>query len=171
MTTTKYRNRVYWLLGDTALTVPGADAPYSTNFYWASNTMSSTHDLDASDGLALDYDWLDSTGAPTEFMPLTDDERTYNLAHKKGEDSTCGEVPCVLWPGVMVPDPARHRILVFYGKVHRGGGASFQGIGTGIAVWDPHMNKVTRPVVKPGGPEPTLMWREELTSPTSGASL
>jgi Glycosyl hydrolases family 43/Domain of unknown function (DUF4185) len=165
VTTTRFGDTVFWSFGDTVLTVPGADGPYSTNLYWASNTLSWTADLNASDGITLENDYLDAENAPTEFLPLTDVEREYNLAHKPDANGDCAEPPCgaeyVLWPGTMVPDPDRDRILVFYGKVSRGGGqGGYSGLGIGIAVLDPETKQAVRPELRPGEAEPTLAWPE-----------
>jgi hypothetical protein len=53
-----------WLFNDTAMTKANAAG---NNFI--PNTMSWATNLDASNGITLNGDFLDSTGVPTEFMP------------------------------------------------------------------------------------------------------
>src|ERR671925_213551 len=105
----------FWTFGDTALWVGGED-----DDNWATNTLSWTGDLVASDGIVLESDHVDATGAPTEAMPLTGREARYNALHE-GDD--CEVEPCnaeyVLWVGPIIPDAPRNRILLWYMKIHR----------------------------------------------------
>lgn len=160
-----FDRRSVWTFGDTALSVPGGDGDS-----WDDNSMSWTGDLEASDGLALDGDVLDPTGAPGEFLPLTDRERRYNWTH---DPEHCTQEPCgaefSVWGGSIVADPDRHRLLVFYPEVWRiPGQPGWRTVGTGIAVGTPEEGFV-RPVVDPGSPEPTLMWKANETGFAGGA--
>ncbi|HYU57027.1 MAG TPA: hypothetical protein VEO00_03120, partial [Actinomycetota bacterium] len=146
--------RSVWSFGDTPLAVPGVSGDH-----WVDNSMAWTADLDASDGIALEGNRLDSTGAPAEFLPLTAAERAYNDAH---DVDHCTADPCgaefALWAGPVVPDPARNRILHLYTEIWRvPGREGWKGVGGGIAVQGAN-GKVTRPVQDPDSRTPTLMW-------------
>ena len=159
--------RSVWTFGDTPLTVPGADGDS-----WSNNTLSWTSDLDASDGLALDGNHLDASGAPTEFLPPLPWEREYNRRHDRDD---CEEEPCgaefAFWPCHIVPDPARGRALVFFSEIWRVvGQGTWRGVGSGIALWDGE-GPLTRPVQNPNPdtPTPTLMWGEDTIAYTNAA--
>ena len=150
----EFRGRSIWTFGDTPLSVPGASGNS-----WQDNTLSWTTDLDASDGIALDHDHLDSTGAPAEFLPLTPEEAEYNLAH---DPDSCSATPCgaefALWNGPIVSDLDRNRMLHFYTEIwRRSGSPEWRTVGSGIAVWKPSTG-IVRPVVDPSSETPTLMW-------------
>ncbi|MBV6522609.1 MAG: hypothetical protein MNPFHGCM_02757 [Gemmatimonadaceae bacterium] len=147
-------NKSVWTFGDTPLAVPGVDQRN-----WVDNSLSWTTDLDASDGIKLSHDILDTTGAPAEFLPYTDFESSYNYAH---DTRHCTAQPCgaeyALWPGDIIADPKRNRALVFYFELWRIPGQSgWTNIGTGIAIGEPG-RVFTRPILRPGTPDPTLMW-------------
>lgn len=152
--------RSVWAFNDTPMNVPGVDGDS-----WVDNSLAWTTGLDASDGITLDGNHLDQTGAPAEFMPYLPWERRYNEIH---DDDDCQEEPCgaefALWPAHIVPDPARDRVLVFYNEIWRS--PTVQGwryLGGGIAVADLSGNvpKVTRPIQNPGSRTPTLMWTQK----------
>ncbi len=148
-----YNGKSYWLFDDTAMTKANA-----TGNNFIDNTMSSASNLDASQGITLNGDYLDSTGVPTEFMPYLPWEKAYNAAHSS---SNCTATPCgaefAMWPGPLVPDPARKRALIFYTEIWRVPGQSgWKTIGTGVAIWQ--NGKITRPVVNPGAQYSTLIW-------------
>jgi hypothetical protein len=143
-----------WTFGDTAMSVPGHDGDN-----WANDTLSWTNDLDASDGLTLNHDLTDATGAPTEYLPLTKAERRYDDAH---DPDHCTAQPCgaefALWSGPVIPDEERNRVLLEYVEIHRIiGQSSWTTVGGGIAVWTPG-GKVVRPIESPDSKTPTLMW-------------
>ncbi|HEX6851959.1 MAG TPA: DUF4185 domain-containing protein [Candidatus Polarisedimenticolaceae bacterium] len=145
-----------WVYGDTVLNQPGADGGT-----WRNNTLSWTRDLFSPDGITGLGDRADAIGGPVQFLPMTADELLYNDLHR-GEN--CREPPCGwsygLWPGMLVFDAERRRVLYTYGKLHFGPGAwNFTLVGTGIAVGEPSPDgAVTRPTVAPGSPEPTLLF-------------
>lgn len=143
-----------WVYGDTALATPGADGGT-----WRNNTMSWTHDLHAADGLTGFDDWDDAIGVPREFMPYTVEEEDYNARHR---GDNCVEPPCNvkygMWPAALIDDRARRRVLYAYAKMWLGQGAwNFSTVGRGIAVGPP-LGPVTRPIVRPGATEPTLLF-------------
>ena len=154
-----------WTFGDTVLTEPGQGGDS-----WADNTMSWTSDLDASDGIVLQHDHLDGTGAPTEFLPFTRKELRFNRLH---DPNHCQREPCgaefALWAGPVVPDPTRGRVLFPYMKIYRiVGQFGWTTVGTGIAVWTPG-GPVIRPIESPGSPEPTLMFAGNEVGFTGGS--
>ena len=71
-----FHGKSIWAFGDTSMSVPGAKG---TN--WDDNSLSWTTNLDASGGITLDHDLVDSTGAPREFLPYTRAEAQYNYTH------------------------------------------------------------------------------------------
>ena len=155
--------RSYWLFDDTAMTKANA-----TGNNFIDNTMSWTTNLDATKGITLNGNYLDSTGVPTEFMPYLPWEASYNAAHSS---SNCTDTPCgaefAMWPGPLVPDPARNRSLIFYNEIWRVAGQStWTEIGVGIAIWQ--NGKITRPVVNPGTKYPVLMWTGAQTGYAGG---
>lgn len=152
-----------WLFDDTTMTKDNA-----TGNNFIDNTMSWATNLDASQGITLNGNYLDSTGVPTEFMPYLPWEAAYNAAHNS---KSCTESPCgaefAMWPGPLAPDPARDRALIFYNEIWRiTGQSSWTEIGVGIAIWQ--NGKITRPVVNPGLQYATLMWTGSQTGYAGG---
>ena len=153
---TRVGERSVWVFGDTGgRTPPG-------HFGYANNTSCSTVDLDARDGLFPMDEHLDDEGYLREFLPLTAEEEAYEQAHgdpAKCED-TCEGV--ALWPGPLVHDAERGRVLVMYAKLYqRPGPLNITVVGTSIAVWnDELVGAAERPEVAPGSDEPTLMFRD-----------
>lgn len=149
-----FRGKSIWTFGDTSMSVPG-----TRNKFWDDNSLSWTTNLDASAGITLDHDLVDSTGAPREFLPLTQAEATYNYTHDKAH---CTAKPCgaevALWAQQVVPDEARNRLLLFYVEIWRvNGQPDWKTLGAGIAVMTAD-GKVTRPVQNPGSSRPQLLW-------------
>ena len=155
---TGYAGKSVWVFDDTTLEHP---------FGFLSNSAAITADLDAADGIDLrssnGFTVRDSQ-APVEVVPRTAAERAYEKAH-----------PGVLfgfWPGPVIADPARHRVLFTYGKLCRGSaegtpctGPMGKGLGMGIAAMDMRTRKVTRltvrntdPVRSQEGVDPTLFF-------------
>lgn len=142
-----------WLFNDTALTQNNASG---VNFF--SNSMSWATNLDASNGITLNGNYVDADGDPTQFFPFLPWETQYNAAHNS---KSCTATPCgaefAIWPGPLVPDPARNRALIFYDEIWRSPTISgWINIGEGVAIWQ--NGKITRPVVNPGSPYSTLMF-------------
>ncbi len=149
--------RSVWTFGDTPLNVTNANGDN-----WVDNSLAWTADRDASDGITLEGNYLDATGTPAEFIPYLPWERAYNDAH---DGNPCQQEPCgaefAFWPGEIVPDPARDRVLVFYGEIWRSPSQpGWRNVGRGIAVGRPDGSAVTRPIQNPGSRTPTLMWDE-----------
>ena len=155
--------RSVWTFGDTPLYGPNA---HGEN--WVDNSLSWTADLDASDGIAFEGNYTDAVGAPAEFIPYLPWERRYNEAH---EGNNCEEEPCgaefAFWPGDLVPDPARGRVLVTYFQLWRSPTIEgWRDVGSGFAVWDGE-RRVERPVQNPGSRTPTLLWGRDEVSYTN----
>lgn len=152
-----------WVFGDTTLKVDNASG---TNFF--SNSMAWATNLDASGGITLDGDYVDSSGEPAQVIPFLPWEAAYNAAHSS---SHCTASPCganfALWSAQIVPDPARHRAFLFYIEVWRSPGVSgWVTLGEGVAIWQ--NGKITRPVVSPGTQYPTLLWQGQQIGYTYG---
>ena len=151
---TGYAGKSVWIFDDTTLKNP---------FGFLSNSAAITTDLDASDG--IDLRSSEPPGRPpVEVVPRTAAEKAYEKAHPG--------VRFGFWPGPVIADPARHRVLFTYGKLCRGGapgtpctGPLGKGLGMGIAAMDMTTRTVTRltarhrdPVVSEEGADPTLFF-------------
>lgn len=127
----------------------------------ATTAAAVTADFDARDGLYpfTAYQTADEEDHD-ELLPYVGAEARYRYDH--GGDCTPDEdCPRVsLWPGPMVHDPERQRVLIFYRKViqfpdHRDN----QHVGSSIAVWrDDLGGRPVRPTVAEGSAEPTLLF-------------
>jgi len=154
-----------WTFGDTPMSVPGKEGDF-----WDDNSLSWTDNLDASHGIDLNHDYLDSTGAPAEFLPYLPWEEKYNYGH---DTHHCTEKPCgaefAMWPGQPVVDSADDRVLLPYYELWRVQGQStWKTVGTGIAVATSD-GKITRPIENPGSQTPTLMWGPSEVAFNSGS--
>jgi hypothetical protein len=146
----RYGNQSLWFFDDTILKDPDG---------FLTSTAATTSDLDASDNITMTaanpFD-EHSTGVPPEFVPFSAAETAFQTEHASADctDSTdeyCGTV-FAHWPGPAVVDQARHRILVSYGKLCRGGrvgtpcesGFVGQAQGTGLLSVDMKTKKITR---------------------------
>jgi hypothetical protein len=148
-------DRALWVFGDTG----GRTRPGHLGF--ANNTACVTADGDARDGLFPMEEKLDPDGYLLEFLPLTADEAAYERAH--ADPATCGDAceGVALWPGPVIHDPARRRVLIVYAKLYqRPGPLDITVVGTSLAVWDASLaGTAVRPVVAPDSDEPTLLFR------------
>ncbi|MGH3646533.1 MAG: DUF4185 domain-containing protein [Micromonosporaceae bacterium] len=143
-----------WVFGDTILSSPGADGDR-----WADNSSAITSDLDAEDGVTLvppdAAEQLDGARVPGEYLPFSPWEAAFNARNDPArcgvQRGDCGK-QYFLWPGPVVPDPRRGRILFFHTAGRRGGAIKgYQQWGTGLAVWDAASGETTRPVLAPDG--------------------
>jgi hypothetical protein len=167
-----YDGKSYWFFDDTELQNPAG---------FISSSAAVTSDLNASNGITLRsanmFDESD-TGTPTEFVPYSAAEIQFQDEHASSDcvDSTdpyCN-MQFAFWPGAAVADPAHHRILVFYGKLCRGGpdngpcasGFVGQPLGNGIVSIDMRAHKITRldienqdpSLTSPEGHDPTQLF-------------
>jgi len=148
-------------VGDRALWTFRAD----TDLPWADSEATAaavTPDLDARDGLhpfAL-YETAEEHD-DDELLPYLDREASYRYEHDDGaciEADNCPQVS--LWPGPMVHDPQRQRVLIFYRKVIQfEDSTDNRHVGSSIAVWrDDLAGRPVRPTVAEGSAEPTLLF-------------
>ncbi|MDC0717389.1 DUF4185 domain-containing protein [Nannocystis bainbridge] len=117
-----------------------------------------TDDLDARDGL---HPFAIPAAVDPEFLPYAAGEARYGLAYDDGACLASYDCPRVsLWPGPMVHDHARQRVLIFYRKVIQfEDNADNQHVGSSIAVWrDDLAGRPVRPAVAEGSAEPTLLF-------------
>jgi len=182
----EYQGKSYWFFDDTILQNPWG---------FLSSTAAVTTDLNASDGISLQsasvFDPTDSAGTPAEFVPYSAAEDAFTNAHASADctgstDEFCG-TQFAFWPGAVVADPAHHRILVFYGKLCRGGldsgpcasGFVGQELGTGIVSVDMKTHQIARmdiehqdpALTSPEGADPTLQFSPSENWGTGGAVL
>lgn len=143
-----YGKSSVWVFGDTVTRSPWA---------FVSSTGAATTDLDASDGITItSTDVFGTAGpVPTNMIPYTAAEKAFTAKHDEKRctpetDPDCG-ARIGLWPGAIVADPARSRVLVLYSKLCRGGpegsrcsGPLGHGLGTGVAALDMKTRQVTR---------------------------
>jgi hypothetical protein len=172
-----YDGRSVWIFDDTTLRNPWG---------FLSNSAALTTDRDASDGIDLrsgnGFSVQDSQ-APVELIPRTAAEKAFEKANSGAGCSGqyCGAV-FGFWPGPVIADPARHRVLVTYGKLCRGGKAGTpcsgplgKGLGMGIAALDMKTGAVTRltaPAVSSvEGSDRTIFFRPGTTGFGSAAAL
>jgi hypothetical protein len=183
---TLYGGHSVWIFADTTLQNPWG---------FLSNSAAATTDLDASDGLDLRSSngaTVDDSATPTETIPRTAAEKAFEKAHaapqggcKGSSDRYCGAI-FGFWPGPIVSDPARHRVLFTYGKLCRGGqagtpcsGSLGKSLGMGIAALDMGSGVVTRLAATGGatvssveGADPTLFFAPgSKAAAGSGAAL
>jgi hypothetical protein len=153
----------YWAFNDTALSAANASGQ---NFF--SNSLSWSTSLNASDGISLNRDQVDSSGLPAQFIPFTALEAQFNSEHLK-IGKTCQVKPCgeglALWPGPIVYNPtnapANAQVIIPFVEIIRGGPINgFQSVGIGIATGTvtPTGCVVTRPSEGATGRDPALEW-------------
>jgi hypothetical protein len=167
-----YAGRSYWVFADTLLRTDPAGLRF------LDNTAAVTSDAAGSDGLTVTSSNLfteDPNGQPDRFIPWLPREVAFAKAHAAGScvagDPYCGAT-FALWPGAIVADPARKRLLMSVNKLCRGGASKCTsgyvgtGIGTGLVAIDPARRRITRlptvhnsfPVDSPEGVDPTLLF-------------
>lgn len=133
-----------------------------SGLYGATTAAAVTADFDARDGLHpfSPYGTADE-GDDDELLPLHAGERGYKKEYVDGECTVADDCPRVsLWPGPMVHDPERQRVLIFYRKVIQfPDHADNLQVGSSIAVWrDDLGGRPVRPEVAEGSDEPTLLF-------------
>lgn len=166
-----FNGQSVWVFDDTTMQNPWG---------FISNSGAATNDLDASDGIDLQSADVFTTaagGTPETLIPLTGPEQAFQNAHASASgcqgssDPYCGAI-YGFWPGPVIADPARDRLLVLFGALCRGGqsgtpctGPLGMALGTGIAALNMGSDTVTRlttsgmsPVTSIEGPDPTLLF-------------
>ena len=182
---TRYGSKSVWIFNDTTLRDPWG---------FLSNSVAGTTDLDASDGIDLRSSngfTVDDSHVPVETVPRTAAEVAFEKAHaapaggcQGSSDKFCGAI-FGFWPGPILADPARHRVVFSYGKLCRGGqpgttcsGSLGKGLGMGFGAIDMTTGTVTRLTVGGGaisasveGNDPTIFFPAGSTGAGSGAGL
>jgi hypothetical protein len=168
-----YGNSSVWIFDDTTMRDPAG---------FISNSGAITHDLNASNGITVTSDnpfTVHPDGIPQEIIPRTAAETAFEAEHAQSTgctsatDPLCGSV-FADWPGPVVADPARHRVLVTYGKLCRGSAAGTpcdsdfvgQALGMGVLSLDMRTHTMTRltetglpqPINSVEGPDPTMLF-------------
>ncbi|GAA3398054.1 DUF4185 domain-containing protein [Cryptosporangium minutisporangium] len=167
---TRYGDRSVWVFGDTVLRSPEG---------FLNNSGASTADLRAANGISLPS--TDVFGSDAKAVPAlisqTPPETAFQLKHAESTGCTpATDVYCgaafAYWPGPVIADPRRGRVLVFYVKLCRSGaegtpcsGPYGRPLGTGIAAVDMRTHRVTRltaarvePVTSVEGTDPTMFF-------------
>lgn len=167
----QFKGRSVWVFGDTALKDCGLGPA------WRSSTWSAVDDADASDGIGPFEDTLARDGCPAEFLPFTEAEQAFNDEHFVDCGACAPDCPddCgarfALWPGPIVVRPDTDEALILYTKISaRPGPWNFESLGVGLARWGATSLPVERPIVDPGGDEPTLLFGPE-EPPFNSAAL
>lgn len=168
--TAEISGKSYWLFNDTSMYKANAQGKK-----FISNSLAWTNNLNASNGIRLNHNRLDSSGRPTQFITFTAGEIEFNKRNEPSNGCTtktdphCGE-SYAIWPGpvLAVLHSKTGEAYDFYALLVRGGSiAGWKVLGIGIAkekngTW-------TRPTLTPGTEHPTLMWHN--TSNWSGGGL
>jgi Domain of unknown function (DUF4185) len=152
---TTFQGKSVWVFGDTFLSLYNEEGKNML-----CNSMAATLDQDAGDGIAAMSSMRDDTGAPDQLIPLTDEEKEFNLLHQ-GKD--CAEPPCgarwAIWPGAIITHPSSESAYVFYHKVYiEPGFLNFLELGHSIAVWGNVGKPAVRPLVDVDPSDPTIMF-------------
>ncbi len=142
----EFQGRAVWLFGRTIVR-SNSSAPV-----WIPNTWCWSRDHDARDGIALQQ-LTDALGAPRQLIPYTPAERA------QLETDTTDAI--LLQPGSLIEDPARGRALILYtrGNQARNVFSPQREIGSSIALWTDPTAAAVRPALRPGTPEPTLLFQ------------
>jgi hypothetical protein len=181
-----YDDKSVWVFNDTTFKDPWG---------FISNSAAGTADLNASDGIDLrsgNAVTIDNDQTPLETVPRTAAETAFEKTHaapaggcQGSSDQHCGAI-FGFWPGPVIADPARHRVLFTYGKLCRGAqsgkpcsGSLGKGLGMGIAALDMRSGEVTRLTVSSGpvatsveGADPTILFAPGASNAAgSGAAL
>jgi hypothetical protein len=144
-----------WVFGDTFLAAPNAEGQTLISDSWAWTT-----NLNAAEGITGFQEREDTAGAPTMLLSLSATEQAFNTAH---QGNPCQQQPCgarwALWPGAVVADSARSRVLIFYQLVSaQPGDFSFAAVGYSVATWQNFASQPRRPTINPGAEHPDLLF-------------
>lgn len=154
----RFQGKSVWVFGDTVLENPNTD-----NRQMISNSLSTTFDFDAADGIDGLTEHVDAVGAATTFFPYTAQEIAFNRRNVGG---ACIEGPCTarwhIWPGTIVVDDDKGWAYVFYRKILiERGILNFHHVGHSLAVWKGLSNQPERPLFNHVESYPTLFWSED----------
>ncbi|KAH7106448.1 hypothetical protein BKA62DRAFT_668398 [Auriculariales sp. MPI-PUGE-AT-0066] len=132
-----YGGKSYWYFDDTmtadslfASSSPRRLTLFNARISSQSNSAAVTTDLDASNNIDLyAADWTNTNNTSTRpgvTILLTTDETNFQNAHNKSTTGCTGSTDAFCnmqfahWPGAVLADPDRSRILVAYAKLCRG---------------------------------------------------
>jgi serine/threonine protein kinase/tetratricopeptide (TPR) repeat protein len=149
--------RSIWLFGCRYI----ADSRASSRSRVNISTWCGSRDENAADGITLEQA-IDPEGRPAQLLTLTAEE-----AARAAADSS---LEITLRPGPLITDSARRRSLVVYSLlVGPKGDWKQDPLGCSIAVWKDGDARPARPVLRPGTPEPTLLFQANEPQLSSGA--
>ncbi|PCC72294.1 MYXO-CTERM domain-containing protein [Nannocystis exedens] len=163
-------------LADLSVEQGGHSVAVGDRTVWAFRTATRVRPYETTTAAAVtaDFDARDGLHPFTAFVTADEDDddallpyvgREGSYRHDHGGDCTPDEdCPKVsLWPGPMVHDPERQRVLIFYRKVIQlPDNAENQHVGSSIAVWrDDLGGRPIRPEVAEGSAETTLLFGPE----------
>lgn len=129
--------------------------------YESASTAAVLADADAVDGLfPFSQVALAEDGTSLPLLRLREGETAATVGPDDAECAAADACPYVsLWPGPVVHDPERARVLVFYRKVAQARGAADRHVGSSIAVWrDDLAGRPVRPALAEDPEEPTLLF-------------
>jgi len=129
------------------------------------NRWAWTDDLNASDGISLREPPYVPNGR-RKLLPLSPDEKAFNDAHQEnpGLSTGLGTIEpieqWVLFPGPVIADSDRERVLVVYTKIlarpYRG---KQDHVGYSLAIWEHPESAAVRPILRPETQYPTLLFQ------------
>ena len=136
---TRFRDHLVCVFGDTDLNA--SKKARSSTWAW-------TKDFDAADGLEGFQEILDEFGVPSQLVPFTEDELSFNREN---------DVKWQLRAGPIVSSPDGSRILLFYSK--QLGRFDGRNSGTSLAIWEnPAEDRPVRPRLREEGRDPTILF-------------
>jgi hypothetical protein len=127
--------RFVWIFGDTFLSQTAGDG-----FKWRSNPWSWMKNLSSESGLGPLEQALGPDGMALQLLPHTEEEATFNRAHKGHEDCLAG-IDCgsrhTPWPNAIVTDSPGLIGVVFYANMHTGPKDEwdFRSVSGSVAIW------------------------------------
>ncbi len=159
-----WQGRSIWLFGDTVTTRPAANGLNwlsNTACFVDSHAAESVHPTENMDNIAMGNttqtlsesastsfahmelsqivwtEMAERSEVPEEWIPWTDDERTFNSLHFTSDVMEKERKRFAIWPGPLVASADDQSALVFFTNLTAGpdGPWDFRGIGRSIAVW------------------------------------
>jgi tetratricopeptide (TPR) repeat protein len=136
---TRFRDRLVCVFGQTQL---------NASKKYRSSTWAWTNDFDAADGLKGFHETLDEFEVPSQLVPFTESELSFNREN---------EAQWQLYAGPIVLSPDGTKVLLFYSKEL--GRFDTRKAGTSLAIWDnPGEGLPIRPRLREGIKDPTILF-------------